>query len=74
MNAVPSRVEQADSHHRLSDPSARCARRGPARWRYCRLALMALLAAPTVFDIRQDAPRLGSIGLWGFSCLQAAIK
>ena len=37
------------------------------------LGLMALLAAPIVFDIRQDATRLGWIGLWGFSLLQSAI-
>ena len=36
-------------------------------------ALLALVAAPSVFDIRQDATRLGWIGLWGFSLLQSAI-
>jgi hypothetical protein len=37
------------------------------------LGLTALLAAPIAFDVRQDADRLGWIGLWGFSLLQSAI-
>ena len=37
------------------------------------LAIIALLAAPLVFDIRQDANRLGWMGLWGFSLMQSAV-
>jgi hypothetical protein len=36
-------------------------------------AVAALIAAPVVFNVRQDAPRLGWLGLWGFSALQCAI-
>jgi hypothetical protein len=37
------------------------------------LAMVALVAAPIAFNVRQDATRLGWIGLWGFSLLQCAI-
>jgi hypothetical protein len=37
------------------------------------LGAIALVAAPIAFDVRQDAGRLGWIGLWGFSLLQSAI-
>ncbi len=37
------------------------------------LTAMTLLAAPTVFDVRSDAARLGWTGVWGFSLLQCAI-
>ena len=37
------------------------------------LAIMALVAAPMAFNVRIDASRIGWIGLWGLSILQAAI-
>jgi hypothetical protein len=37
------------------------------------LAVMALFAAPVVFDLRGDAARLGLVGTWGASSLQVAI-
>jgi hypothetical protein len=37
------------------------------------LAVIALIAAPIAFNVRQDAPRLGWLYLWGFSLLQCAI-
>lgn len=37
------------------------------------LAVLAVSAAPLVFDLRQDAVRLGWLGLWGASSLQAAV-
>ena len=71
MNAVPSELRArlaADYHpvRALRSPWTRALAILP-------LGLIALLAAPIVFDIRQDAPRLGWIGLWGFSLLQSAI-
>jgi len=37
------------------------------------LAIVALMAAPTAFNVRVDASRIGWFGLWGLSILQAAI-
>jgi hypothetical protein len=37
------------------------------------LGVIAMLAAPVAFDVRQDADRLGWMGLWGFSVLQSAM-
>jgi hypothetical protein len=36
-------------------------------------AIVALFAAPIVFNIRPDAARLGWIGVWGFSGLQSIL-
>jgi hypothetical protein len=71
MSAVPPELRErlaADYHsvRALRSPWARALGVVP-------LGLIALLAAPIVFDIRQDAPRLGWVGLWGFSLLQSAI-
>jgi hypothetical protein len=37
------------------------------------LAIVALFAASTVFNVRPDATRLGWIGVWGFSVLQSVL-
>lgn len=37
------------------------------------LAAIALLAAPIVFNVRGDAPRLGWNGVWGLSLMQTVI-
>jgi hypothetical protein len=37
------------------------------------LAVVSLVAAPLVFDLRADAPQLGWVAGWGASVLQAAI-
>ena len=71
MSAVPSELRArlaADYHpvRALRSPWTRALGILP-------LGLIALIAAPIVFDVRQDAPRLGWIGLWGFSLLQSAI-
>ena len=70
MSAVPSELRArlaADYHpvRALRAPWARALLVLP-------FAIIALLAAPLVFDIRQDATRLGWAALWGFSLLQSA--
>ena len=37
------------------------------------IALVALFAAPTYFNVRPDAPRLGMIGVWGVSIIQSLL-
>ena len=37
------------------------------------LGIIALVAAPITFNVRQDATRLGWLGLWGFSLLQCGL-
>lgn len=71
MSAVPSELRArlaADYHpvHALRSPWTRALGVLP-------LGLIALLAAPIVFDVRQDALRLGWLGLWGLSLVQFAI-
>lgn len=71
MNAMPSGLRDrlaADYQpvRALGSPWAR------ALW-VMPLGLIALLAAPIAFDVRQDATRLGWTGLWGFSLLQSVI-
>ena len=71
MNSLPSELRDrlaADYQpvHGLRSPWAR------ALW-VLPLAVLALVAAPIAFSVRPDAPRLGWLGLWGFSLLQSAI-
>jgi hypothetical protein len=37
------------------------------------LGVVSLVAAPIVFNVRQDATQLGWLGLWGFSLLQGGL-
>lgn len=37
------------------------------------VAVLALVAAPIAFNVRQDATRLGWLALWGFSVLQCGL-
>jgi hypothetical protein len=49
----------------------------PSPWRRALwvlpLAALALVAAPIVFNVRSDASRLGWLGVWGVSLIQATI-
>jgi hypothetical protein len=68
MNAMPS-----DLRDRLS-ADYRPVRSLPPPWARAMwllpFAVIALIAAPIAFNVRQDAPLLGWLGLWGFSLLQ----
>jgi hypothetical protein len=71
MNHMPSELRQrlaADYQpvRTLRSPFAR------ALW-VLPFALIALIAAPIAFNVRQDALHLGWLGLWGLSFLQCAI-
>ena len=71
MNAMPSELRarlaaEYQPVRALRSPWAR------ALW-VLPLGVLALMAAPVAFDVRQDAGRLGWMGLWGFSLLQSAM-